>query len=253
MCIKSVELNLTEKEAIAIAGTPAEPVSHYSRLRYRAPEEVADPALPPDAQPPVDVCAAADMWSIGVIAVELLAQEAVFPPDANTEEMMVALRTGGLPWEQDVAGQQERCLKLRSLKRVVLACLNRDATQRPTAKAMLSLVEGMLDSSTSPGTFPCVTQAPCMSWDLYQQAVATASTLTSQYEAFDGSHHPRSLRVGGDDFTGATFVSADDTFTISDDNMTHQSAAATFEASDSERRDASEFRCQSSSVYMPPI
>lgn len=75
------------------AGTNAPPISHPSRLCYCAPELIANPALQQDGQKPVPVTSAADIWSIGLVAYELLTQERVFSQGATPEQVMT--RIGG--------------------------------------------------------------------------------------------------------------------------------------------------------------
>lgn len=128
-------------------------MKYTSRLRYCAPEVLADPALPLEQQPPRAVSGAVDIWAIGVIAFELLGKERVFPPEATDETIIAALRGQALPWAAGVDRQAERCQKLRGLKRVVLACLERDESKFPSAEALLSSWEHVFDNMKTQGTF----------------------------------------------------------------------------------------------------
>lgn len=138
---------------VRCAGSAAPPVNYANRLRYCAPEAVADAALPLEQQPPVLVDCAADIWAIGVIAFELLTEERIFPPEATAEDMMGELRGRGLPWEAGVSGQANRRKKLCGLKRTVMACLERDASKRPSAQSLLSSWETSFDTMKTQGTF----------------------------------------------------------------------------------------------------
>ena len=143
----------TTLSALLSAASAAPAVRNTWRLRYCAPEAVADPAFAQDQQPPRPVRGAADIWAIGVIAFELLTQERVFPPEATDESIMGVLRGRALPWEAGVEGQTERCGRLRGLRRAVMACLERDPLKRPSAESLLSSWEHVFDSMKTQGTF----------------------------------------------------------------------------------------------------
>jgi serine/threonine protein kinase len=136
----------------SVAGSAVPLVKQLGRLRYCAPETVPDPSLPLNQQPPTTVTGAADIWSIGVIAFELLTNERVFSASATDEDIIASLRGHALPWEAG-AGREERYEKLRGLKRAVLACLDRDVSKRPSAAALLASLEHMFDSMKTQGTF----------------------------------------------------------------------------------------------------
>jgi serine/threonine protein kinase len=135
------------------AGWATPRVETSGRLRYSPPEAVADLSLLPHPPQLTTVTSAADIWSIGVIAFELLTHERVFSPDATDEEVIWTLHGHRLPWETAVQGHAERCQKLRGLKSAVLACLSRDASRRPTAAALLASFGRMFDSMKTQGTF----------------------------------------------------------------------------------------------------
>jgi serine/threonine protein kinase len=126
-------------------------VEHMSRLRYSAPEVLQRPGA---AEPgTVRVSCAQDVWAVGLIAFELLTGERAFPETASQEEIQSALLQGGLPWEAGVPGAEERQAKLRGLRRAVLACLDRNPANRPTAASLLSSWESVFDSMKTQGTF----------------------------------------------------------------------------------------------------
>ena len=117
-------------------------------MRYCAPE-----CLPAASGAVVAVSSAADMWSVGVVAFELLTSTRVFPADATDVSIQQLLHSGGLPWEGQTPGGQELCARLCGLRGPVMACLRRDAAARPSAAALLSSVEQTLDRTRSRGTF----------------------------------------------------------------------------------------------------
>ena len=138
------------------AGELAAPVSKVAQLPYCAPEATATAARSaprphggPQQPPAVAVDAAADMWSIGVIALELLTQQRVFPEGSDETAVRHALAagqtpgsTGGLPWEEGVVGASEVRLRIpKPLRHAVLACVDRDAVNRLSAASLLALWE----------------------------------------------------------------------------------------------------------------
>ena len=130
------------------AGSAAAPINKAAHLAYSAPETTSAHTFSPQQQPPVAVDPAADMWSIGVIAYELLTKEPVFPEGSDDSAVQRALAvgpggTGGLPWEEGVPGEPERNMKIpKELRHAVLACLDRDIDNRLSAASMLALWEG---------------------------------------------------------------------------------------------------------------
>lgn len=106
-------------------------------LNYAAPETVA--AHESGARTIV-ADAAADVWALGVLAYELLAQRRVFPVTTSAQAVRDALSgRAPLPWET------REPAALRTLKRSVLACLCRDAAARPAAADVVATWRNLLD------------------------------------------------------------------------------------------------------------
>lgn len=112
-----------------------------------APPEVIDAVERQERQVKADP--AIDMWAIGVIAYELLTRARVFPPRLTRSEVRDQI-TGRapLPWE-DPEHRAEGLKQLRILKRTVLACLSREAKNRPTADRLLRSWNRLFDTFTS--------------------------------------------------------------------------------------------------------
>jgi serine/threonine protein kinase len=108
-------------------------------LQYTAPEIML--ALQQGAT-------AADMWSMGVIAWELLTGEHVCLPGASFE-IIANVLTGvtKLPWECEESAER-LAPRLRVLRRSVLQCLSRDPSDRPTSRELLGAWNGMFESLT---------------------------------------------------------------------------------------------------------
>lgn len=116
-------------------------------LPYAAPEILA--AVARGARS-IQASASADVWALGVVALELLAGRRAFAGTAS-REAIVAQVTGDtpLPWEPPSATAPELLRRLRVLKRSVLACLARDPAARPTAEAVLDAWHSIFDSTTT--------------------------------------------------------------------------------------------------------
>ena len=100
---------------------------------------------------------AVDIWSIGVIAFELLTGERAFPrhsvgADADQAVQDAIAGRTLLPWEGPSADTAERLKKLRGLRRTVLRCLDRDPAKRPTALSLLSSWDHTFDNMQTRGT-----------------------------------------------------------------------------------------------------
>ena len=124
-------------------------------LKYAAPEVVH--ALESGSRS-IEVHPALDIWSIGVIAFELLTGERAFSihnMDTTESEQAAQEAIAGrvpLPWEGTSEGAQERLEKLRGMRRTVLRCLERDPAERPTAAALLSAWDTTFDNMHTWGT-----------------------------------------------------------------------------------------------------
>ena len=109
-------------------------------LNYAAPEVIkADESGDPNATS----SPAADVWSLGVVAFELLLLRRTFSP--GTPEKDIRDRLSGrlpLPWEEvDPVG-------LRTLRHSVLQCLSRAPAARPSAEATMTAWRNLLDFAT---------------------------------------------------------------------------------------------------------
>lgn len=125
---------------------------NVTSLAYTAPEVLA--SIVPSNYPAVVSSTEADMWELGVVVFELLANERVFPPRTPAQAIHAAL--GGqapLPWEDGAVGAEERRAKVRGLRRLVMPCLSRDPVQRPAAKTGLQSWHSMFDDIKTRGTF----------------------------------------------------------------------------------------------------
>ena len=112
-------------------------------MKYAAPEVVH--TLEAGSRT-IYVAAEVDIWSIGVIAFELLTGELAFPigdmqmsaPEPENLPQEAIAGRAPLPWEGSSEVTQRRLEKLRGLKRTVMRCLDRDPAKRPTAAALVS-------------------------------------------------------------------------------------------------------------------
>jgi serine/threonine protein kinase len=92
-----------------------------------------------------------DMWSLGVMAFELLTDAPAFPRDIKQEDIIDQLvGRKPLPWEQ--IGAKGKLDKLRMLRRSLVKCLSRNPSERPTAKALLMSWNRLFDNFTGEKT-----------------------------------------------------------------------------------------------------
>ena len=94
---------------------------------------------------------ATDIWALGLIAFELLAEVRAF--DMLTEADIVECLCGRRPllWEEAGPDAATRLAKLGVLRTSVLACLQRDPSQRPTACDLRRSWERVFDQQTVTG------------------------------------------------------------------------------------------------------
>jgi serine/threonine protein kinase len=120
------------------AGQPA-PVS--LSLKYAAPEVVRAYEA---SEQTIVVDASMDMWSLGIMAFELLTEEPVFPPYTSAADVcdQVAGRKP-LPWESPDG--DEKLNKLRMLRRSLVKCLSRHPSERPTSRELLASWNRLFD------------------------------------------------------------------------------------------------------------
>lgn len=91
------------------------------------------------------------MWSLGLVAFELLTGTRVFAAQAGRTEMLPFMSGAQpLPWE--VPGKTGVLRKLGVLRRTVLACLARDPRERPSSAEVLRSWNGMFESQTATRT-----------------------------------------------------------------------------------------------------
>jgi hypothetical protein len=126
-------------------------------VHYAAPEVIQADAL---GQQTMLVSGALDMWSLGVVAVELLTGGRIFaPPLTEDDARAQLLGTKPLPWEDPVL-QEDLLPKLKVLKRSVLQCLERDPAKRPTSRELLGAGHGLFESVTGTTTSEYIVPVP---------------------------------------------------------------------------------------------
>ena len=97
------------------------------------------------------VAEAADVWALGIIAFELPAGVRAFQmlPELDIVECLCGRRP--MLWEEAGPDAATRLAKLGVLKRTVLACLQRDPSQRPSARDLRWSWERVFDQQTVTG------------------------------------------------------------------------------------------------------
>lgn len=96
--------------------------------------------------------AALDMWSVGVVAFELLTGQRIFAPAESEQSIRDRLMgRAPLPWEDELRSTA-LISKLKGLKRSVLKCLSREPRERPTSRELLGAWNGMFEAITGETT-----------------------------------------------------------------------------------------------------
>jgi serine/threonine protein kinase len=128
--------------------------NNLTSLPYTAPEIIRNVQYYPGAGASAVATGAADMRALGVVAFELLTGERVFPERTTPEAIRTALLgKASLPWEEGEEGAEERRQKLRGLRRIVMPCLDRNPSRRPTAEQLLKSWWHLFDEMKTQGTF----------------------------------------------------------------------------------------------------
>ena len=142
------QARLSQRRQVAAAGVTA-PLSFS--LTYAPPETVAAHEA---GQRTIISDAAADMWALGIISFELLAMRRAFPRTLGRAAVTAQLAgRAPLPWEEGNF-ELRPVPELRILRRSVLACLARDAAQRPTSAELLAMWNNLFDAVTKDATAP---------------------------------------------------------------------------------------------------
>jgi serine/threonine protein kinase len=94
---------------------------------------------------------AADVWSLGVIAFELLAGESAFGPFMAASDIADCV-VGRKPMLWEGRRRDELLCKLGIFKGNVLECLHREPSRRPPMRAVLRGWEHILRSATRTAT-----------------------------------------------------------------------------------------------------
>lgn len=101
-------------------------------------------------QATIPVSAAVDMWAVGVIAVELLCGERLFPRGTSEDGIRDAIiGRSALPWEHGAARPNAVLKNMRGLRRSILQCLDRDPSKRPSAEDLRSSWDKRFDEAQS--------------------------------------------------------------------------------------------------------
>jgi serine/threonine protein kinase len=114
---------------------------------YRPPEVLQ---ATEGAGAPLPCHPAVDIWAFGVIAFELLTNSPAFAHGSTRKAIgdQISGRKGGLPWESAWGpGLEGRLVPLRGLRGLVLRCLSRDPSARPSARDVVAGVSTELKLS----------------------------------------------------------------------------------------------------------
>ena len=111
---------------------------------YRPPEFLAasEKAAAAGAAAVAPAAAAADIWAFGVIAYELLTGTPAFPHGSSRTDICDQVSgRAPLPWEEgsDSRGAIEG--QLGNMHTIVLRCLSRATSERPTAQGVVRAIE----------------------------------------------------------------------------------------------------------------
>jgi serine/threonine protein kinase len=126
-------------------------------LHYAAPEVIWASKM---SQEVILACAALDIWSLGVVAFELLTGQRIFAPSESEQSIRDRLMgRAPLPWEDDLKSAA-LLSKLKALKRSVLKCLSREPRERPTSQELLGAWNGMFEAITGKTTATYIPKEP---------------------------------------------------------------------------------------------
>jgi serine/threonine protein kinase len=118
----------------------------FFTLAYASPEVVA---VFEAGQATHAVAPAADVWALGVIAFEMLTGESVFDPFSGKDAVLSAIAgRSQLPWEGP--RRLELLARLYAFEPCVMACLQRDPTERPSVGAVVEAWVHLMQTSGAP-------------------------------------------------------------------------------------------------------
>ena len=161
------------QQSVQVASCAAgEEASKQCSLAYAAPEVLRSYA----ARKPIAADPAVDIWALGVVAYEALTDSVVFPPSARAsrDACAAAHSSAPYPWE---SGRRDKQLSQCNLCEVVVACLARDPSARPSARELLAHIDRLNNAAT--GTFE-LTQAATL--NMAETNSARAATPTPEHE-----------------------------------------------------------------------
>ena len=113
-------------------------------LTYAPPEVVR---AYKDGERSITAKKSADIWSLGVIAYEMLVGSPTFPAGTHPDIVIDAVMGRvPLPWESATAAELRPLMRL---KHVTLQCLHRDESKRPDAQQVLGAMQGIFRAATT--------------------------------------------------------------------------------------------------------